>query len=142
MSKTLHDILVDYIDTVEPESKHKDKIIERLEDDITDEVVSEQIEEIYIREKKAFKKTILREKIKNAKEVAIVAIVIGFFVGLLVNQFTEIIAWGKSQVGEYSLIVTGLCIIGIWLVIQWLYKHWFVDKISDMLEEGEDKNNE
>ena len=122
--------------------KYKDIIIKRLEDEITREIINENIEEIQIREKQAFKKTILKEKIQNAKEVAIIAIIVGFLVGLLVNQITEIIAWGKSQMGENTGIFTGLCSITILLLIFAAYKYWFVDKMSNILNEDKDKNNE
>ena len=121
MSRILHQTLMDYLDITEPDTKHKDIIVKHLENDITREIINENIEEIQIREKQAFKKTILKEKLQSAKEVAIIAIIVGFFVGLLVNQITEIIAW---------------------LLIFAAYKYWFVDKISNILNEDKDKNNE
>lgn len=142
MSKILHQTLKDYLNITEPNTKYKDIIIKRLEDEITREIINENIEEIQIREKEAFKKKILKEKLQNAKEVAFTAIVIGFFVGLLVNQFTDIITWGKLNAGKSAHIVTGFCIIGILGIIYFLYKCWFVDKISNILNEDKDKNDE
>ena len=142
MSKILHQTLKDYLNITEPNTKYKDIIIKRLEDEITREIINENIEEIQIREKEAFKKKILKEKLQNAKEVAFTAIVIGFFVGLLVSQFTDIITWGKLNAGESAHIVTGFCIIGILGIIYFLYKCWFVDKISNILNEDKDKNDE
>lgn len=142
MSRILHQTLMDYLDITEPDTKHKDIIVKHLENDITREIINENIEEIQIREKQAFKKTILKEKLQSAKEVAIIAIIVGFFVGLLVNQFTDIITWGKLNAGESAHIVTGFCIIGILGIIYFLYKCWFVDKISNILNEDKDKNDE
>ena len=142
MSRILHQTLMDYLDITEPDTKHKDIIVKHLENDITREIINENIEEIQIREKQAFKETILKEKLQSAKEVAIIAIIVGFFVGLLVNQITEIIAWGKSQMGEFAGVFTGISSIVILLLIFAAYKYWFVDKISNILNEDKDKNNE
>lgn len=142
MSRILHQTLMDYLDITEPDTKHKDIIVKHLENDITREIINENIEEIQIREKQAFKKTILKEKLQSAKEVAIIAIIVGFFVGLLVNQITEIIAWEKSQVGEFAGVFTGISSIVILLLIFAAYKYWFVDKISNILNEDKDKSNE
>lgn len=142
MSKILHQTLMAYLNITEPDTKHKDIIVKHLENDITREIINENIEEIQIREKQAFKKIILKEKLQNAKEVAFTAIVIGFFVGLLVNQFTDIITWGKLNAGQSAYFVTGFCIIGILGIIYFLYKCWFVDKISNILNEDKDKKDE
>lgn len=100
MSKILHQTLKDYLNITEPNTKYKDIIIKRLEDEITREIINENIEEIQIREKEAFKKKILKEKLQNAKEVAFTAIVIGFFVGLLVKSIYRYYNMGKIKCGR------------------------------------------
>lgn len=65
MSRILHQTLMDYLDITEPDTKHKDIIVKHLENDITREIINENIEEIQIREKQAFKKTILIIKLEN-----------------------------------------------------------------------------
>ena len=44
--------------------------------------------------------------------------------------------------GENTGIFTGLCSITILLLIFAAYKYWFVDKMSNILNEDKDKNNE
>ena len=144
----LHDILVRYVDKIIPGNAYKAEFTKRLEESIIKKIVDDNIEKIreeqnkiQLENEKIFKRKILLQKVDNAKEVAIVAIVIGFFVGLLVNQFTEIIAWGKLQMGEEAWKITCFCIIGILIVIVLLYKLWYTDKVSDIIKEGEDKND-
>lgn len=70
------------------------------------------------------------KKIDEAKNVLTVAVLVGFLVGLCVNQVTEVIFYlkGNSFHGGWTVIAVIVIIVVLIAVFQFLY----VDKIKDV----------
>ena len=120
-----------------------------LEVQITEEIIKEKSDELTMAKAKmiqAEERKISRERLRLAREqvkdALLVGGVIGALIGLIVNQITDLISWGKGisqcmPIGVTVAIITALSILA-GLVIHFLYTH----KVAKILEKYLEKDEE
>jgi hypothetical protein len=131
----LDKIIEFYLENKMNDAENNLELKEMFKKDISDRVIADHKEELIrateIEQNRVYeecenkrKKNILIDKIKEAKEIVFVAIVLGFFVGIVVNQVTEVILYlkGNSYNFFFTCGWTGAAIIAIWASCKFLYR--------------------
>lgn len=134
----LNKVLKIYVEQKYPEEPEDVELVKMLKKTISEKIVNEHIDQIQNEQAKIQAKAEremqnkkLMGKIKEAKDIAVFAIGIGFLIGLLVNQLTEV-AWFFKGNG-FNPTWTALCIAALVGVICMVYKILYLDKIGDLL---------
>lgn len=102
---------------------YQNALKEKLKEDIKGEIIKEEA----IRLTEEYKKNILDEKIKQLEILFFTGIVVSFFIGLLVNQVTDLISIWKGtlnkEVFNFTLTMVGvISIITLGLIIYLLFR--------------------
>lgn len=139
MSK-LHDTLAKYIEGKDGDPEIKKWALKTLEKEITDEIVNQKANEILqeVNEKKQEMLKVERQaeiarKIKEAGRAFWAVVVLGLMVGLLGNQFTEMISKSKEFFDSFWS-VTLPCIIVFGLTVYMIFKHEYLGPAGEMIE--------
>ena len=85
--------------TSKQESDFKQRLREHLRTEIKEEILDDVTKDV----KKDFETRYEKEKVENIKTLTSVGVLLSFFVGLAVNQFTECLALCKYLCPKYEL---------------------------------------
>lgn len=144
MSESLRRILNKYLDVKDPNNEYRDIIIKEYEEKIKKEILDNEIDllrqkqyEIQKKIEDEAKKAKLNERINYTEEVIFSAIIMAFFIGLFVNQTTEIIDEYKIQ-----FEVSNIAIIIVLLIINCIvYKMYCSNKVNKLIKDFLNKND-
>lgn len=147
MSK-LHGVLETYAkyvihdDKTSEEIKLRNLAIARLEQIITDEIVRNEASRIEALQRKEHEEYLQKERqanlakrIKDARNAFWTVMVLGLIIGLIGNQFTDIISFCKGEPHSAGFILwTILVIIILFVVVYFVFKHEYLDKAIEIIE--------
>lgn len=138
MSNKLNQLLTDYFKETNPGSLYNERLVEMFRKEICEEILDEHIDEIQ-REQSRIQNKWECEKIENdikrkreeAKDIALVAVVIGFFIGFLVNQVTEVAFFlkGSGFNVSWTIVCSIVAISCIVISYQKLYIHKILNAV-------------
>lgn len=104
-------------DVKDPEYlKYKKIIIDKLEEEIKQEIISEETERVIEAEERA--RTI--RNIDRVKDVFLTVVVIGILVGVTGNQITELISIGKQGLSIGWTWAVTICLVGMMYLYFWI----------------------
>lgn len=147
LDKILHDwveenyssINADTEGSEERASELKLHIEDTLRKQIISEVTEEKIAEIVATADEQIKKAARIKKIKEIKDLVMSGFIIAFFVGLLVNQVTEIATFLKESYGFSSIRYTVFLSIVLASICVLLYAISFIKNALELINENEQK---
>ena len=149
MPTLLNQIIKEYVDRAAPTDDFlKGKLVEKLEKDIRQEILKDEISLIEEQQKKVcneiemeFAKKRLQEKIEEADEIAFMAMFAGFIIGLLVNQITDLVSLIKNtlEMNSFQITLTVLVIFILSGIAWFCYRRIFIKKISKIISEKHQK---
>lgn len=98
---------------------YQNALKEKLKENIKDEIIKEEATRLT----KEYQKNILDEKIKQLKILFFTGIIVSFFIGLLVNQVTDLISIWKGTLNKEILYFTfaGVGIISVLVIVLVVY---------------------
>lgn len=152
MSKELSKVLDNYISSKECEilkdeaseeeremliGAVKDKIEKIIYEEIKDEVRNQAIADA----EKEINKRVGMKRIREYKNLILTGIIVAFFVGLLVNQVTDIIALCKGSVTLENIGITIIIIFVIIVICIFIAIGLFLSEIIKMLESENDEKD-
>ena len=117
MSETLHTVIENYIASksekiLQQEASDNEKeeytnaVISKLEDRVYDEVKRDVRDKALAEAEKIIEKRSELRKIEELKKLTVEGLIVAFFVGLLVNQVTDMITFFKGTVTPSNFYVT------------------------------------
>ena len=117
MSETLHTVIENYIASksekiLQQEASDNEKeeytnaVISKLEDRVYDEVKRDVRDKALAEAEKIIEKRSELRKIEELKKLTVEGLIVAFFVGLLVNQVTDMITFFKGTVTSSNFYVT------------------------------------
>lgn len=117
MSETLHTVIENYIASksekiLQQEASDNEKeeytnaVISKLEDRVYDEVNRDVRDKALAEAEKIIEKRSELRKIEELKKLTVEGLIVAFFVGLLVNQVTDMITFFKGTVTPSNFYVT------------------------------------
>lgn len=118
----------------EQREEYQNSLKEKLETDIINEIVEEEAEKI------ASKVTKIRKekRIKEIKNTILSGLFLSFFLGLIVNQLTDIIGYLKGSVPLNSMAPTLWILAGLSVITIFILFLLFIDSILNLLNEKEE----
>ena len=122
--------------------KLRNSAIAHLEQTITDEIVRNEANRIEALRRKEHEEYLQKERqanlskrIKEARNAFWIVMVLGLTVGLIGNQFTDIISFCKGEPGSHIFILwTILIIVILSAAVYLVFKHEYLDKAAEIIE--------
>lgn len=108
---------------------------EKLQKDIKDEIIKEEAEKI-LKESIKLKK---EKRIKEIKFTIFSGVFLSFFLGLIVNQATDIIGYLKGSVTLNSLTSTLWTLFGLSVITGLILFLLFLDNVLNLLNERDEE---
>lgn len=106
----------------------------QLKDQIYKEVCEEVREEALEEAEKITEKKARQKRIEEFRKLAVDGLIVAFFVGLLVNQSTDIIGYFKGSFITPNIGITVVIAVVIFLVCVGLCGFWFISEILRLIE--------
>lgn len=122
-------------DVKDPEHlKYKKIIIDKLEEEIKQEIISEETERVIEAEERA--RTI--RNIDRVKDVFLTVVVIGILVGVTGNQITELISIGKQGLSIGWTWAVAICLVGMMYLYFWIS---YLKQATNEIRKFKEKND-
>lgn len=125
---------------LEEKQNIREIVINSFIDDIKSDIEDELSEEAKNKIIKIENETRKRIKIAEIKKIVWHGFILSFFVGLLVNQITEVISLCKGTVSDINTFVTAVIILSLVLICLGLFIYDFLVQIINMIKEPMNKN--
>lgn len=106
----------------------------QLKDQIYKEVCEEVREEALEEAEKITEKKARQKRIEEFRKLTVDGLIVAFFVGLLVNQSTDIIGYFKGSFITPNIGITVVIAVVIFLVCVGLCGFWFISEILRLIE--------
>ena len=136
MQELLDKILISYLMKEFPENDNHELFARMFKKEISDLIIKEHIKTIQEEQEKKRaelalikKNEKLKEKLNEARDILVVAVVIGLLVGLLANQGTEIVYYMKGN--GFNFLETLGCMVIIIILIWVAYRELFIKKLFE-----------
>lgn len=115
------------------EDGNKLLVKKKLKSEILYEIKQEVKENAIEEAKKDIDDYMTKKKLKDYKELTIFGLIIAFFIGLSVNQLTDVIAFYKKLIYKEPLVSILTAIIIVAIAIYLIFKHILkeIDNLSD-----------
>jgi hypothetical protein len=116
----------------------KRQIEDTLRQQVISEITQEKVKEMVATADEQIRKAARIKKIKEIKELAVQGFIIAFFVGLLVNQVTEIVSFFKTHYNLTNIWYTVLISSGLAFVCFLLCMITFVRNMVEIINENKE----
>lgn len=126
--------------TLEGKQDLKERVINSFIEDITLDIENELSEEAKNKIIKIENETRKKIKIVEIKKIVWHGFILSFFVGLLVNQVTEVISLCKGTSSDINTFITAIIIMVLILICLGLFIYDFSVQIINMIKEPINKN--
>lgn len=137
MSK-LRDTLEKYISTQNIQEDYRHYVLDKMEEEIVQEVVKQKAKEICDKAKARKEQEEVRQHIKSARAAFWTVLALGLLIGLLGNQITELISDAKGT----SIGITWLLVIAISVLIYVIYDMEYLRQAENIINEWLKKEQE
>lgn len=152
MSETLKSVIDKYIELQDevvfrenavPEEKeyYVDAVKESLTDKIYKEIRTEVRDEALADATKIVEEKAGLKRIEEFKKLALSGIVVAFFVGLLVNQSTDIIGYLKGSFQATNIWITVKIVLVLLAICILIFAYMFFSELIKMLRKGKNETN-
>ena len=152
MSETLKTVLDKYIESQNkvvfrenavPEDKdgYVDAIKKSLTDKIYDEIRAEVRDEALADASKIIEEKAGLKRIDEFKKLAINGVIVAFFVGLLVNQSTDIIGYWKGCFQASNIWITVGIAVALLVICIIIFAYMFISELIKMLRKDKNETN-
>lgn len=113
---------------------YRDALKEKFKADVTNEIIEEEAKRL-LKESLQLKK---EKRIKEVKFTIFSGVFLSFFLGLIVNQITDIIGYLKGSITLSNLTSTLWTLVGLTLITGLILFLLFLDNILNLLNEREE----
>lgn len=152
MSETLKTVIDKYIESQEkivfrenavPEDKdgYVDAIKKYLTDSIYNEIRTEVRDEALADASKMIEEKAGLKRIEEFKRLAIDGVIVAFFVGLLVNQSTDIIGYLKGSFYTSNIWLTVKIAAALLVICIIIFAYMFISELIKMLRKDKNETN-
>ena len=152
MSETLKTVIDKYIESQdkvvfrenavqEDKDGYVDAIKKSLTDKIYNEIRVEVRDEALADASKIIEEKAGLKRIEELKKLAINGVIVAFFVGLLVNQSTDIIGYLKGSFQSSNIWITVKIAVALLVICIIIFAYMFISELIKMLRKDKNETN-